>query len=724
VTPRRRRTPRAERTSDVTRLRGVVAAAIVAAVVAVAITLARSTSSSSPGPLARPHAGAGISCAACHGAPTIAAGCMACHGPHSSTRSRHRELAARGALGCPACHAGHGGGGVTLGADGHAIRYGAGVSAGEPAGTTAFRPKLAVSVPIVAAAACARCHDLASPRDPIGACLIADQASLGRARPTVCFDEHRAIRDAAGAIAPRAAAWDAARDVATAAPSAPPSPPSPSGPWPWLAIAFTAAGLVWTGTRMSDRRRARKRSAPVTLVAPFAPFAPANLGGSATLAVPVNPGGSARLAVPVNPGGSATLAVPVNPGGSATLAVSVNPGNVATLAPSDPVAKPRKRLPLIDASTCLGCYACVDACPYDVLEIHRYTAVVARPADCCGLILCEQKCPNGSLAITFADEADAPAIAVAETLESRQVPGLYVAGDVGGQPLIRNAVNQGAHAVRAIAARPRATDQLDLVIVGAGPAGLAAALEAEARGLRYVGLEQATIADSIRSFPRGKLVIDPDLPNTSALWLAEATKEELLARWTRTVREVRPAILEGRRVTRIARSAAGFVVDDIDRDGAASSHRAAHVILAIGRRGTPRPLDIAISPALAGDVHYSLADARSFAGRRVLVVGLGDVAMEAAVALSRQPGTEVVIAARAPEFRRGKARNIAEVRRRVAAGTLRVVWQSEVASLAPGRATLATPTGPLVVPCDSVFVLIGAIPAEGLLRDVGLLAAG
>lgn len=673
---RRRRTPRAERTSDVTRFRGVVAASAVAAIVVVAITLARSTAPSSPGPLARPHAVAAVSCAACHEAPTIAAGCVACHGPHPSTRSRHRELALRDALGCPDCHAGHGGGGATLGTDGHAIRYGTGASAGEPAGTTAFRPKLAVSVPIVAAAACARCHDLASPRDPIGACLVVGQAALGGARPTVCFDEHRAIRDTAGTIAPRAAAWDAVRDVATAVPSAPPSPLAPSGPWSWLAIALGAAGLVWTGTRVSDRRRARKRSAPVALATPAPPAIPAD------------------------------------------------PGNLVTPAAPAPAAPPRKRLPLIDTKTCLGCYACVDACPYDVLEIHRYTAVVARPADCCGLILCEQKCPNGSLAITFAGEPDAPAIAVAETLESRNVPGLYVAGDVGGQPLIRTAVNQGAHAVRAIAAGPRAADQLDLVIVGAGPAGLAAALEAEARGLRYVGLEQATIADSIRSFPRGKLVIDPDLPNTSALWLAEATKEELLARWTRTVREVRPAILEGRRVTRIARTAAGFVVEDVDRDGAASSHRAAHVVMAIGRRGTPRPLGIAIPPALAGDVHYSLADARSFAGRRVLVVGLGDVAMEAAVALSRQPGTEVVIAARAAEFRRGKARNIAEVRRRVAAGTLRVIWQGEVASLAPGRATLATPTGALVVPCDAVFVLIGAIPAEGLLRDVGLLAAG
>jgi len=254
------------------------------------------------------------------------------------------------------------------------------------------------------------------------------------------------------------------------------------------------------------------------------------------------------------------------------------------------------------------------------------------------------------------------------------------------------------------------------VIVGAGPAGLAAALEAHARGLRYVALEQATIADSIRSFPRGKLVIDPDLPNTSALWLAEATKEELLARWTRTVRELKPAIREGARVTRIARADSGFVVEST-----AGTYRAARVILAIGRRGTPRRLAIDIPTAMADHVHYSLADARSFAGRRVVVAGLGDVAMEAAVALSSQPGTEVVIAARAREFRRGKARNIAEVRRRVAAGTLRVVWESEVSGVAPGRATLTAPSGPLDVACDSLFVLIGSIPAEDLLRGAGVL---
>jgi thioredoxin reductase len=658
---RRRRAPRAERTTDVTRVRGIAIAAAVTAVagaVAVVALTGADARRGSPGPLPRPHALAGVTCDACHGGATIAQGCVTCHGAHPSARAPHRELATRGTLACTDCHNGHAGGGVALLADGRALRYGAGDE--RDAGTTAFRAQAAIYVPVIAAATCGRCHDAASPRDPIARCVLAGQ--------TVCFDEHHPVRDADSAIAARAAAWDAAREVVAREPGAP-SPPSRRGaPWSWLALAIAAGGLVWIGRR--------------------------------------------RVASP------------------ARAAAAPTPAPPAIL-----------RLPVIDTSTCLGCYACVDACPYDVLEIRKYVAVVARPADCCGLILCEQKCPNGSLALEFADRAPGPALR--ESLESTTVPGLYLAGDVGGQPLIRNAINQGALAVRAIAeSLPRHDAPLDLLIVGAGPAGLAAALEAHARGLRYVALEQATIADSIRSFPRGKLVIDPDLPNASALWLAEATKEELLARWTRTVREVKPAIREGCRVTRIAPGGSaersesggggrGWLAPDGERSepypgftvetAAGESFRAARVIVAIGRRGTPRQLAVDVPPAFADHVHYSLADARSFAGRRVLVVGLGDVAMEAAVALASQPGTEVVVAARAPEFRRGKARNIAEMRRRVASGALRVEWESEVAAVLPGRATLATPRGPREVACDSIFVLIGSIPAEDLLRGAGVL---
>src|SRR5690606_27486603 len=109
-----------------------------------------------------------------------------------------------------------------------------------------------------------------------------------------------------------------------------------------------------------------------------------------------------------------------------------------------------RRLPVIDPTSCLGCYACVDACPFDVLAVERYVAVVARPDECCGVVVCEQVCPNGSLSIEEgAPVQDSPE--VDEHLESADVPGIFVAGDLTGLPLIKNAINQGVRAVDRIA---------------------------------------------------------------------------------------------------------------------------------------------------------------------------------------------------------------------------------------------------------------------------------
>jgi len=638
---RRRSAPRAGSQSDVTRFRGVALAAVVGALATAAIAFALSGHDArrgSPGPLARPHVQARLSCASCHNDRPVVAACTGCHGAHPSTRAPHAQLAAAGTLGCATCHAGHAtSAGVTFLADGRRIRYGGGGEEVLPAGL--YQPHKSVTVPIVPAAACAGCHQLASPRDPIAACLIAGQAGLGRARATVCFDEHRAAGDEAAA---RSAAWDAAREVAALTPVAPTTPAHRSGPWLWLGLGALVSGAALGGARL--RRR--------------------------------------RTGLPAPP-----------------AAAPIRPPEVV-------------RLPTINASTCIGCRACVDACPYDVLELHRYVAVVARPADCCGLTLCEQKCPNGSLVMGDGVPAVGQ-VAVSDALESREVPGLYFAGDVTGMPLIRNAINQGAHAVAAIAdslsaARPGdERDRLDLVIVGAGPAGLSAALAARSRGLRTLVLEQGSVADSIRSFPRGKLVFDQplDLPLVGPLWLAESNKEELLGRWLRIVRQEQLPIREGARVTAIERDGqGGFTVTTVGD----KVHRARRVLLATGRRGSPRKLAISIPPAFADHVHYSLADAESFAGRRVLVVGLGDVAMETAIALSRQPGTQVTVSYRGDDFHRGKSRNIAEMKRRAAAGTLRILFATEVSRLEPGLAVLTSTAGRgHEIPCDSVFVMIG-----------------
>jgi thioredoxin reductase len=165
---------------------------------------------------------------------------------------------------------------------------------------------------------------------------------------------------------------------------------------------------------------------------------------------------------------------------------------------------------------------------------------------------------------------------------------------------------------------------------------------------------------------------------------------------------------------------AGFIVRGQDADGGERSFEARRVLLAVGRRGSPRRLAAEISEAAESTVFYSLADARSFAGQRVLLVGLGDSAMEAAIALSAQPSTNVTMAYRGASFRRGKAKNIAEVRRLVEAGRIQLLLEAEVRRIDAGRVTLETKAGERIIDADAVLALIGSIPPWDLLERSGI----
>ncbi|MBX3213161.1 MAG: NAD(P)-binding domain-containing protein [Labilithrix sp.] len=731
----RAKAPRAIRTSDVARPR-VLALSAAGAAAGLGIALALDgTPVVAERPIARPHAG--LACASCHSesaggaspalasgrapgaspsgpvpkslgatpsgaAPShVAAACKTCHGAsHGSTRAAHRSLAATGELTCATCHAQHAGAqGVTFEAE-RVVRWGAGaevvLAPSRGSGVSPGAIASGTTVPLVSLAACAKCHEPSRATDPISACVPASaRASSGTAvaaaplrnMPSQCFDEHAKLGERAGASAPGASApvcgaqhgdarfvaWDAAREIAaTTAWVA----PARRDALPWIpAAAALAGGLAASAAAMTaDRRRRRAAQAP-------------------------------KAATP-------------------------------------PVPAARKRLPTIDPTSCLGCYACVDACPFDVLTIERYVAVVARPEECCGVVLCEQVCPNGSLRVEDGEPlVDRPATDA--DLESRDVPGVFLAGDLTGLPLIKNAINQGARAVSRIAETlPRRRGEgLDVLVIGAGPAGLSAALRAQEKGLSCAILEQATVAASIKGFPRDKIVHDPplDLPVEGELWLRQSTKEELLAQWTRIVRARALDVREGHRVVDIAKREGGFVVT-AELAGAESAAvaapsgaaavgarcvelRAARVVLAIGRRGTPRRLDLDVERGAEDRVHYALADARSFAGKRVVVVGLGDTAMEAALALARQPGTSVTISYRGKRFARGKAKNIAEVEALVAQKRLKIFFETVPVAITKTTVTLAgvgLHGGRRGVGADAMLVLVGGVPAWDLLTRAGI----
>jgi thioredoxin reductase len=676
---RRRTAPRAEETSDVRRFRGVLLAAVAAALAVLAAVVATvdPRTERAPGPVSRSHQAA-LECTSCHvDDEPMAARCVSCHGPHPSVRPGHRRLAGAGTLPCTSCHAAHGGyGGAAFQPDGTVLRFGPGAQDVVEGLRAPPTPAKELRVPIVAVERCSRCHDPAAASDPIARCLLGDQRELGGERPTVCFDEHRAFGlesfSRGEGVYARSRLWAAARDVAAAAPVAPAAPRQERSAWWWLGVAALAGP------------RAGRHSRP-----------------------PIR--ASSRLV-------RRKTVVPA--------AAAVEPPKV-------------RRLPQINTATCIGCHACVDACPYDVIEMRNFVARVVRPDDCCGLTLCEQRCPNGSLVITDGEPSeDRPR--VDGSLQSLDTPGLYVAGDLTGLPLIRNAINQGARAARAAAASLRSEaagaaadppELLDLLVVGSGPAGLGASLAAAEAGLRTVTLEQGSVAESIRSFPRGKLVFDQPLglPLEGDLWLQESTKEELLGQWRRIIRARRLPIEEGARVTAVRAMPGGAGPRfEVLAETAAGPRRwlARRVILALGRRGTPRKLDVPIPEPCSSRVHYSMADARSFAGRRVLVVGLGDVAMEAATALARQPGTTVTVSYRGHEFRRGKGRNIEQVQRLAAAGRIHLRLGTVIERIDPEAIVLRGADGASeALPWDAMLVMIGSLAPWGFLEAAGVARA-
>ncbi len=389
--------------------------------------------------------------------------------------------------------------------------------------------------------------------------------------------------------------------------------------------------------------------------------------------------------------------------------------HVFRVGPNEPVSLH----PIINASLCVGCGECVKACPEkgsNVLGMVDGKAELINGGDCIGHGACRTSCPVGAISLVFGTARRGIDIPVLTPEFETNVPGIFVAGELGGMGLIRNALVQGTEALRAIAQRrQRRPGMVDVVIVGAGPAGFAASLTAMSLGLKYVTLEQESLGGCVFQYPRAKLVMTSpvEVPIIGRLKITQTSKEELLEFWRNVERRTGVAIRYRERVESIAPRGGGFLVRSTKGQYAASS-----VLLAIGRRGTPRKLGVPGEEL--SKVVYRLVDPEQYAGRRVLVVGGGDSALEAATSIAETTDAKVALSYRGDAFIRAKTRNRERLESARKSGRLHVVMNSQVRQIAPD-AVLVEQAGKLMrIPNEVVIVAAGGIVPTDFLKNVGV----
>jgi thioredoxin reductase (NADPH) len=381
--------------------------------------------------------------------------------------------------------------------------------------------------------------------------------------------------------------------------------------------------------------------------------------------------------------------------------------------------------PVIDPAICIGSRACVDACPEkDVLGLIRSRGRLVAAANCIGHGRCAASCPVDAIKLVFGTATRGVELPQVSGEFESSVPGLYIAGELGGMGLIANAFEQAIQAVDAIASRLQAEGRaaaaaVDVLIAGAGPAGLAASLRAQELGLSYLCVDQARWGGAVRTYPRAKIVMTRPVrvPLYGPVKLNETSKEALLGLWDDILDRTGVQIRCETRVAGATRRDGWF---DVELATAAGPEmvRARRVLLGIGRRGSPRTLGV---PGDDGtNVTTHLIEPEKWAGKRIVVVGGGDVACETALALADQPGTEVTLLYRGEALSRPRA----ALRERLAAsaesGRLRLELAVAIQRVEPGAIVYARSGDDTALAVDQVFACLGGTAPTAFLQRLGV----
>jgi thioredoxin reductase/Pyruvate/2-oxoacid:ferredoxin oxidoreductase delta subunit len=384
---------------------------------------------------------------------------------------------------------------------------------------------------------------------------------------------------------------------------------------------------------------------------------------------------------------------------------------------------PRAQHPRIDANACIGCATCTTVCPEgDVLAMVAGKAAIVNGYKCIGHSLCAEACPVGAITMVMASPGMSADLPVLSAQHETNVSNLFIAGELGGLALIKNAINQGRDCVDVVVSRLNgrhggsSSGVLDLLIVGAGPAGISASLRAMERKLNYLTIEQDEVGGTVAKYPRQKLVMTSpvELPLYGKFKKMELSKEELIALWKSVLARSDFNVRTGEKVEDIQKATDG-IFTIVSNKG---QYRARAIILGLGRSGNPRKLGV--KGEELPKVMYRLIETDHYINKRILVVGGGDSAVEAAMGLANQKGNSVTLSYRKESFGRIKERNAQRIEECMRTGKVQVLFNSLPAEFRQDKALLQINGGTREIPNDYVWIFAGGEPPRAFLEKIGV----
>ncbi len=382
---------------------------------------------------------------------------------------------------------------------------------------------------------------------------------------------------------------------------------------------------------------------------------------------------------------------------------------------------PKAQHPHIETAYCIGCATCTSVCPEgDVLAMIGGKAVIVNGHKCIGHGLCAEACPVGAITMVMASPGMAADMPQLTPEYETTVGGMFIVGELGGLALIKNAVNQGRDCVDTIAARIKEKSKIsgvfDLVVIGAGPAGISASLRAIEHKLNYLTIERDEVGGTVAKYPRQKLVMTSpvEFPMYGKFKKLQLSKENLLAFWDMILNRSDFNVTTGEKVEDIKKGEDGiFTVMS-----ATNQYRARAVILALGKSGEPRKLG-----AKGEDlpkVMYRLIEADHYINKRILVVGGGDSAVEAAMGLANQSGNQVTLSYRSERFSRIKERNAKRIEDCRRSGKVKVLFNSNPVEFKPESVIIDVAGTTQEIPNDFVWIFAGGNPPNAFLKKIGV----